>query len=210
MSERPAKTQISLSIHPVWSESSLCTQKVAKDPRFLHADSEDSDQTRWMPRLIWVFAEHKLTLLVLSCRGSNPFYTMSGFIFLLFLLLFLIFCLSLWGLTTSRINVHCNPRILCIHGSRTTFRFIRQFICLFTSEMLQNWKEKKNTCFLQFQPTVEILKILTSEKITRTTSNGADRMANSVDPDQTATSEAVWSESTLLAQTSMSENLDYI
>ena len=28
---RPAKTQISLGIHPVWSESSLCTQWVAKD-----------------------------------------------------------------------------------------------------------------------------------------------------------------------------------
>ena len=42
---RPAKTQISLGIHPVWPESSLCTQYVAKDPSFLHADSEDSDQT---------------------------------------------------------------------------------------------------------------------------------------------------------------------
>ena len=40
---------------PVWSESSLCTQWVAKDPSFLHADSEDSDQTGRMPRLIWVF-----------------------------------------------------------------------------------------------------------------------------------------------------------
>ena len=28
----------------------------AKDPRFLHADSEYSDQTGRMPRLIWVFA----------------------------------------------------------------------------------------------------------------------------------------------------------
>ena len=52
----PAKTQISLGIRPVWSESSLCTQWVAKDPSFLHADSEDSDQTGWMPRLTWVFA----------------------------------------------------------------------------------------------------------------------------------------------------------
>ena len=39
---RPAKTQISLGIRPVWSESSLCTHWVAKDPRFLHADSKDS------------------------------------------------------------------------------------------------------------------------------------------------------------------------
>ena len=70
MTMRTTKTQISLSIHPVWSESSLCTQWVAKDPRFLHADSEDSDQTGWMPRLIWVFAGRITTLLVLSCRGS--------------------------------------------------------------------------------------------------------------------------------------------
>ena len=38
---RPANTQISLGIRPVWSESSLCAQWVAKDPFFLHADSED-------------------------------------------------------------------------------------------------------------------------------------------------------------------------
>ena len=38
---RPAKTQLSLGMHPVWSESSLCTQWVAKNPMFLHADSED-------------------------------------------------------------------------------------------------------------------------------------------------------------------------
>ena len=41
MSVRPAKTQISLGIRPVWSESSQCAQWVAKDPSFLHADSED-------------------------------------------------------------------------------------------------------------------------------------------------------------------------
>ena len=35
------------------SDQSLrCTQWVAKDPRFLHAGSEDSDQTGRMPRLI--------------------------------------------------------------------------------------------------------------------------------------------------------------
>ena len=53
---RPAKTQISLGIRPVWSESSLYAQWVAKGPSFLYADSEDSDQTGRMPRLIWVFA----------------------------------------------------------------------------------------------------------------------------------------------------------
>ena len=59
MSVRPAKTQISLGIHPVWSESSLCAQCVAKDPMLLYANSEDSDQTG-----------HTAILLVLSCRGS--------------------------------------------------------------------------------------------------------------------------------------------
>ena len=63
----PAKTQISLGIRPVWSESSLCAQCVAQDPMFLHADSEDSDQTG---PLIWVFAGRTHSLLVLSCRGS--------------------------------------------------------------------------------------------------------------------------------------------
>ena len=70
VSVRPAKTQISLGICPVWSESSLCAQWVAKGPSFLRTDSEDSDQIGRMPRLIWVFAERTLILLVLSCLGS--------------------------------------------------------------------------------------------------------------------------------------------
>ena len=36
MTVRPVKTQISLGIHPVWSESSLFAQYVAKDSSFLH------------------------------------------------------------------------------------------------------------------------------------------------------------------------------
>ena len=48
-SVRPAKTQISLGIRRVWSESSR------------------------MPRLIWVFAGRTLILLVLSCHGSFYF-----------------------------------------------------------------------------------------------------------------------------------------
>ena len=56
----PAKTLISLGIRPVWSESSLCAQWVAKSPGFLHADSEDSYQTGRMPRLIWGFAGRTL------------------------------------------------------------------------------------------------------------------------------------------------------
>ena len=66
---RPAKTQISLGIRPVLSVFAV-RLRIAKDPSFLHADSEDSDQTGRMPRLIWVFAARTLILLVLSCRGS--------------------------------------------------------------------------------------------------------------------------------------------
>ena len=56
MTVRPAKTQISLGICPVWPEPSQSTQWIAKGLSFLHADSEDTDQTGRMPRLIWVFA----------------------------------------------------------------------------------------------------------------------------------------------------------
>ena len=60
MSVRPAKTQLSLGIRLVRSESLLCAQWVAKDHKILHADREDSDQTG--PRLIWVFAGRTLIL----------------------------------------------------------------------------------------------------------------------------------------------------
>ena len=41
----PAKTHIRLA-SALSDQSSLCAQWVAKDPVFLHADSEDSDQPR--------------------------------------------------------------------------------------------------------------------------------------------------------------------
>ena len=56
MSVRLAKTQISLGIHPVWSESSLSVWRNLGSLAINWADSEDSDQTGPMPRLIWVFA----------------------------------------------------------------------------------------------------------------------------------------------------------
>ena len=67
----PAKTQISLGIRPVWLESLQCAaQWEAEDLMFLHADSEDSDQTGRMPRLICVFAGRNGHFVVLSCGGS--------------------------------------------------------------------------------------------------------------------------------------------
>ena len=55
----------------------LCTQlwvlRVAKDPMLIHADSEVSDQTEWMPRLIWVLAGRTCHFVVLSSGGSFYF-----------------------------------------------------------------------------------------------------------------------------------------
>ena len=78
----PSKSQISLGIRPVWSESLLSawrkfrslathwTHSEDSDQPGLTAHSEDSDQTGRKPRLIWVFAGCTLILYVLSCRGS--------------------------------------------------------------------------------------------------------------------------------------------
>ena len=69
MTVHPAKTQISLDIHPAWSESLLCAQWVAKDPSFLHADSKDCSD--WAdaqvdPSLRWGTCH----FVGLSCDGS--------------------------------------------------------------------------------------------------------------------------------------------
>ena len=47
----------------------LCTLRIAKAPRLLHADSKDSDQTGWMPRLISLLGV-QFILLVLTCPSS--------------------------------------------------------------------------------------------------------------------------------------------
>ena len=71
MSVRPAKTQISLGIRQVWSESSLSAWRKLGSLATRWAHSKDSDQIGPMPRLIWVFAGRTVILLVLSCRGSH-------------------------------------------------------------------------------------------------------------------------------------------
>ena len=70
MSVHRAKTQISLGIRPVWSESSLSAWRKLGSLSTYWVHSEDSDQTGRMPRLICVFAGRTITLLVLSWGGS--------------------------------------------------------------------------------------------------------------------------------------------
>ena len=67
---RPAKTQISLGIRPVWSESLLSAWKKLESLATHWVHNEDSDQTGRMPRLFWVFAGRTVILLVLSWGGS--------------------------------------------------------------------------------------------------------------------------------------------
>ena len=55
-SVRPAKTQISLGIRPVWSESSLPAWRSIGSSATHLAHCKDSGQTGRMPRLTWVFA----------------------------------------------------------------------------------------------------------------------------------------------------------
>ena len=76
MTVRPAKTQISLGIRPVWSESSLCAQWVLKDPNFLHADSEDwSDRADAQADLSLRWAHMPFCWF---CREAAQFYRRSG------------------------------------------------------------------------------------------------------------------------------------
>ena len=70
MTVRPAKTQISLCICPFWSASSLSAWRNLRSLATNWVHREDSDQTGWMTRLIWVFSWRTATLLVLSWCGS--------------------------------------------------------------------------------------------------------------------------------------------
>ena len=70
MALRLGKTQISLGIRPVWSESLLSAWRKFGSLATHWAHSEDSDQTGRMPRLIRVFTRHTVILLVLSWGSS--------------------------------------------------------------------------------------------------------------------------------------------
>ena len=70
---RPVKTQISIGIRPVWSESPLSAWIKLGSTATHWEHSEDTDQTGRIPRLIWVFAGRTVILLVLSWSGSNKY-----------------------------------------------------------------------------------------------------------------------------------------
>ena len=77
ISVRQLKSQVSLGIRPVWSVFAVCMKKPWV-PSYPLSAREDSNQSGWMPRLIWVFDGRTVILLVLSCRGSNLCWKASG------------------------------------------------------------------------------------------------------------------------------------
>ena len=76
MTVRPAKTQISLGISPVWSVSSLSAWRKPGILATHWAHSKDSDQTGRMTRLIWVFAGR--TLIFWFCHVTAHFVAIKS------------------------------------------------------------------------------------------------------------------------------------
>ena len=73
----PLKVLIRLRVRAVWSESFLGAFWIAKDAKFLHAYNENSVQTTWMRRLIWVFVRRicqkvRFSLIAAHMVGRFP------------------------------------------------------------------------------------------------------------------------------------------
>ena len=67
-------SDLSLGNCPVWSESLLSAFWNLESLATHWVHSEDSDQTVWMPRLIWVFAGHTFILLVCHAAAQYLIY----------------------------------------------------------------------------------------------------------------------------------------
>ena len=76
----PVKTQISLGICPVWSESLLSEWRKLGSLATHWAHSKDPDQTGRMPRLIRVFTGRTVILLSFVIRWLNYAVSRSKFI----------------------------------------------------------------------------------------------------------------------------------
>ena len=75
----PAKTQISLGIRPVWSESLLSAWRKLGSLATQWGYSKDSDQTGQMTRLIWVFARRTCHFVGFVMRQLKYMFTSQCF-----------------------------------------------------------------------------------------------------------------------------------
>ena len=108
---RPAKTQISQGIRRVWSEPSLCAQWVAKDPRFLRADSGDwsdwadaqADLSLCWAHMSFCWVCHEVAHMSVSCKTDT------------------IHCWFHWPLQFigQLINADCSVNTVCLHWRHT-------------------------------------------------------------------------------------------
>ena len=77
--EPPHDKTNKITVRPVKTQFSLGGAQQVKDPGVLHVDSEDSDQTGRMPRLIWVFAGCTVILLIFVMR-QHSFLLANGLV----------------------------------------------------------------------------------------------------------------------------------
>ena len=85
----PTKSQFSLGIHPVWSESLLSIWRKLGSLATHLTHSEDADQTVWMRRLLWA---HAILLVLYYCSSD--------------LLYFITFCYALSFLSPSNKHIY--------------------------------------------------------------------------------------------------------
>ena len=148
VSMRPVKTQISLGIRPVWSESSLSAWRKLGSLATHWVRSEDSDQTGRMPRLIWVFAGGTLILLVLSCLGSYVFLfffktSFSGY-FEEFVAAEKIRRVHVFGDTVNFLNIRTTKKICYNHSKILTMRLYHRVMskrCRRNSKQCRPWSD---------------------------------------------------------------------
>ena len=123
----PSENSINLGIRPVWSESSLCPQWVAKDASFLHTDSKDSDQTgRWS--LCWFC--HEVAQFYAKISKSADQKTVVS---------------SLTNVNVTKFGLEWHPVVVLfylIFPLSTSWRWLYRTSFASTSENLK--KEKKN------------------------------------------------------------------
>ena len=197
-SVRPAKIQISLGIRPVWSESLLCAQWVAKDPSFPHADREDLIRLGGCPG--WSK----------SLVGAQSFCWFCHEMAHLMMIWVNFLCFSIKRILWVYIRITFLAEVILMRTHNISFlwRHVENYpLIIIKSGLLVTYRK-----FPKYSDTQNVCcnhsKIWTMWFYHRVASSkDADGMANSVDPDQTAPQGAVWSGSALFAQAYLSKNL---
>ena len=135
---RPAKAQISLGIHPVWSESSLSAWRKIEH-------SKNSDQIRQILRLIWVFIGCKCHFVVLRLSLFSMLFVIDECDRKLSDLSCLMTKPSKWPLRPAKISLSIHPvwfeSSLCAQWVRNQAFFIRTVNTLIRLGGCPGWSE---------------------------------------------------------------------